>query len=139
MLVPHILWAGFGWFYRYEMYLVAIGVFLDFATLGRFILSVNKPDIWQYGWRTALVLVIVVFGSTFFDWRLEANRQAVTATTNIYEQQVQMARFLADYYPDEPVAINDIGAISYYTDARVIDLVGLAKGVQIASKTRYRR
>jgi hypothetical protein len=37
-----------------------------------------------------------------------------------------MAQFLNRYYPAGPVAVNDIGAVSYYNDFPLLDLYGLA-------------
>ncbi len=36
-----------------------------------------------------------------------------------------MAELLGQFYDGEPVALNDIGNVSYFTHARVVDLVGL--------------
>jgi hypothetical protein len=44
---------------------------------------------------------------------------------NIYEQQDQMARFVRTYFSGREVAINDLGAVGYYGEARVEDLLGL--------------
>jgi hypothetical protein len=51
---------------------------------------------------------------------------APTAVKNIHEQQGQLARFLADRPGGGAVALNDIGAVSYFTGARVVDVWGLA-------------
>ncbi|MBL7708382.1 MAG: hypothetical protein JNJ86_04890, partial [Chitinophagaceae bacterium] len=51
--------------------------------------------------------------------------KAKQACVNIYEQQYQVAQFLHKYYPETAVAANDIGAISFFTKAKVIDLWGL--------------
>jgi len=48
------------------------------------------------------------------------------ASRNIYEQQYQMGMFLQRYYPGRAVAVNDIGAVSYLADVRLLDLWGLA-------------
>ncbi len=45
---------------------------------------------------------------------------------NIYEQQVQMGRFLHRFYERATVAANDIGAINYFADIHCLDLFGLA-------------
>jgi hypothetical protein len=51
------------------------------------------------------------------DVPLEAN--------NIYEQQFQMHRFVNDFY-HAPVAVNDLGLVSYHNPNFVLDLAGLA-------------
>lgn len=44
---------------------------------------------------------------------------------NIYEQQVQSAKFLHQFYNNSKVVANDIGAICYYTDIHLLDIAGL--------------
>jgi hypothetical protein len=44
---------------------------------------------------------------------------------NIYEQQFQMHRFVNDYWK-APVAVNDLGLVSYHNPNFVLDLGGLA-------------
>ncbi|SDI54649.1 hypothetical protein [Chryseobacterium jejuense] len=45
---------------------------------------------------------------------------------NIYEQQVQSAKFLHQFYNTSKVVANDIGAISYFTNIHLLDIAGLA-------------
>jgi hypothetical protein len=47
------------------------------------------------------------------------------ATKNIYEQQIQMAQFLKKYKNHANIAANDIGAITYFTEIKLLDLAGL--------------
>ncbi len=49
----------------------------------------------------------------------------VFASNNIYEQHYQMHRFAVDYYK-APIAVNDLGLVSYQNDAYVLDFGGLA-------------
>jgi hypothetical protein len=49
------------------------------------------------------------------------------ASRNIYEQQYQMGMFLKRCYPGKAVAVNDICAVSYLADVRLVDLLGLAR------------
>jgi hypothetical protein len=45
----------------------------------------------------------------------------------VYTQQYQTAKFVYDYYYRDPVASNDLGAISFCAeDARIVDLAGLS-------------
>src|SRR6185436_5620763 len=57
---------------------------------------------------------------------VRAHLETPGAVANIYEQQIQMGRFLARFYPGQGVAANDIGAICFLADLRVLDLWGLA-------------
>jgi hypothetical protein len=47
------------------------------------------------------------------------------SSNNIYEQHYQMHRFVSDYYK-KPVAVNDLGYVSFNNNNYVLDLVGLA-------------
>lgn len=49
-----------------------------------------------------------------------------TASHNIYNQQVQMARFVHANYPGASIALNDIGAVNYWSDMDLTDFAGLA-------------
>lgn len=123
MVVGHALAGRFGWLGRYEVYLLVgtalIGVFLfqDFfrgalATRGR------RRLILFFG---AAACLVVVGGIPY------AGTTALTplAANNIYEQQFQMHRFVVDFYHG-PVAVNDIGEVSYHNPNFVLDLTGLA-------------
>jgi hypothetical protein len=113
------------WLFRYEAYLVAVGVLVSAAALfGRW-----EPPNAALGSWTGLQRAAVcglLFLSPLTDRAVRAAVIIPQATANIYEQQYQMGRFLRDYYAGQPVALNDIGAASYLSDAKVLDLVGLA-------------
>ena len=53
------------------------------------------------------------------------NADVPRSTTNIYQQQYQMGLFLAEFYPGQVVAANDVGAISFLADVKTLDLWGL--------------
>jgi len=46
------------------------------------------------------------------------------ASNNIYEQHYQLRKFVAEFYK-KPVAVNDVGYISYNNDTYIFDLWGL--------------
>ena len=52
--------------------------------------------------------------------------QAATAPHDIFIQQYQVASFLKGNYMGQVVMLNDVGTTSFYSGARVVDLVGLA-------------
>ncbi len=48
------------------------------------------------------------------------------ATQDIFLQQTQMAKFVSRYYPNGRIAVNDIGAVTYFNHIHLLDLFGLA-------------
>jgi len=76
--------------------------------------------------RTAVVAFAAAV-SLCLAWRaLQVTGIPVFATKNIRQQQMQIALYLRDNMAGRGVAANDIGAISYFSDVRLLDLVGLA-------------
>jgi hypothetical protein len=61
-------------------------------------------------------------------WRLPAGAHAYGwAVENINAMQVRLGRWVAAHTPpDTLIALNDVGALTYFGERRVIDLVGLA-------------
>ncbi len=122
--VLHLLLARIWMFFRYEAYLVLIGFYIMIIFLKDYIpiLKINLPEK-KYNKlfaRLALIGVIVMAGRGIASYI-----RVPYATVNIYEQQIQMGLFLNTYYNGQAVAANDIGAINYYSDATIIDLMGL--------------
>jgi len=114
----HLQYAKTGWFYRYEAYLVALGVLavtVALAGLGERV----RPRWLPAALLSAAALVAAVRG-------VRAHVETPGAVGNIYEQQVQMGRFLARFYSGQAVAANDVGAVDYLADLRMLDLWGLA-------------
>jgi hypothetical protein len=118
----HGAFASFGWFYRYEAYLIV---------LGSFHLGIMGLRYWQdNGWQGVKQHFIWVGLSALLLFNLplrgiNSMRNSVRAIYNIYEQQYQMGMFMKQYYAQQTVAANDIGAISYYGDLQTLDLWGL--------------
>lgn len=123
----HMQFAETGFFYRYEAYLVCLGVF---------VIGISLPDWWPKEFRiergerpiahyfplaliSCFVLIPFLLRGTVSLIRIPQ------ATTNIYEQQYQMGLFLKEFYEGETVAANDIGAINYLADIKCLDLIGL--------------
>lgn len=118
----HSMLASFGWFYRYEAYLIVLG-FLHLGKLGLQWLQENGlkeigKNAIQAGLFAVLLYSIPVRGLNSF-------RNSIRAIYNIYEQQYQMGNFFNQYYKGQTVAANDIGAISFMADLNTIDMWGL--------------
>jgi hypothetical protein len=71
-----------------------------------------------------LILITGCIFQAFISWNIHV--QTPRATTNIYEQQYQMASFLKRFYDNDRVALNDIGTSNYFTDIMCTDLWGLS-------------
>jgi len=52
--------------------------------------------------------------------------RVVTGSGYIYQQQFQMARVVMKSFPGGTIALNDIGAVNFYSEPRLLDLAGLA-------------
>jgi hypothetical protein len=108
----HLLIGPFGWWYRYEVYIVIFGalVFL------RLFLERVQPAFLLY------LLGAIALSSIY----LRALWETPSAAAGIYGQQYQMHRFVTDYYHGV-VAVNDLGEVSFrHGDGYVLDLFGLA-------------
>jgi len=120
----HSAFVKLEWFYRYEAYLMVLGV-LSLALLwssddgvrdrarslkenvgGRFVLAM-------------LALPLVVRA-------MSAVGETPLAMKNVFEQQYQMGLFFGQELGDAPIALNDIGAVSWLTAAPIVDVYGLA-------------
>lgn len=125
--ILHLQLASLGWFYRYEAYLLAGGLAFGTMAVAHFVeesggviaLAKRQPMRFALG-LSALALLAMPLQKR----AVQANDDTPTACANIYNQQGQSARFLAGF--DTPVAINDIGAVAWFGDEPIIDLVGLA-------------
>jgi len=123
----HLQFAKTGWFFRYEAYLVVLLILGILKSLSVFLrensLSLLKDgNLPKYG--AIALLVLVVLAPLMYRAGL-SHIQTVPATNNIYAKQYQMVRFVQDFYPRDEIVINDLGALSYYTDAKLFDLWGL--------------
>lgn len=126
--VLHTLLSRMGQLGRYESYLVVLTIF----TL--FVLLVECADVWSArvaGWLVACGVVALV------------PRAGVIAATNadavqsIFLQQYQMAQFFAKNYPETPIAVNDVGAVSYFRDGQMLDLFGLTSSTVLNMKLAH--
>ena len=125
--VLHLQFADTGWLYRYEAYLVALGILAVGVCAPPVLAAVRSAT--AEGGRLALVAAACLAGVLAYPLVERAVRAAVEtprAAKNIYDQQYQMGLFLRRFYPGAVVAVNDIGAVSYLADVHLLDLYGLA-------------
>ena len=128
-MLLHLQFVGQGWTFRHEGYLVALGVVVLAGAAGE--LAADEPERARpdpgRGWRMAMAISILLI-LLYPVGRRAASVLAKTpqASTNIYQQQYQMGLFLHRFYEGQSIAANDIGAISYLADLKLLDLAGLA-------------
>lgn len=129
-MVLHCSLAAIGWFYRYESYLLAIGV-VAVAPYARDCLQnlwnairTDRRGVERWIKMGGLAGLIALMPFPFYkQWK--SIETLVPAMRNTNSQQIQMGLFLQKYYTGEAVLANDIGAINYLADIRCLDVMGL--------------
>ncbi len=114
----HLLFANFGWLIRYEAYLVVLILFAiaPFAD-DLFREKTGKPVL--------KFLMIGLLLITFYMRFITMLKYQPIASKNIFDQQIQLADFVHQYYPESGIIANDIGAITYYNNIQLLDTYGL--------------
>ena len=111
-------------FERYLSYLYVSGVLslgVAFALLSRLLRS-------HWPFRAVVLgqgLVVLALGALLLPKFLFYFDKTPIACKNITDQQVQVARFVSMYACRKPVVLADIGAVGFYSESPVIDVVGL--------------
>jgi 4-amino-4-deoxy-L-arabinose transferase-like glycosyltransferase len=132
-LLLHGFFAGFGWLYRYEAYLLSLLYISLVITIAKNIDAIKyafKKKMPSFLSMTLILIAIFEIASRY----ISAHATIQVAGKNIYDQQIQMSRFLHTYYNESKVMANDIGAITYYTKIDLLDLVGLGSNSILKNK-----
>lgn len=127
----HLFGARTGWFTRYEAYLVFMALIAAGVAWRTLLPQANLKFDTSDNARAALVgvgllLLALVAFAPLLSRMNDGLFSLPAASKNIHDQQIQMARFIEKYYDGEPILINDLGAIAFYTKARPVDMAGLA-------------
>jgi hypothetical protein len=125
----HIQFCMVAKFFRYEAYLVALGIVVVVAQLADqlpeklFGTPANRSLVPKHVGGVLLAAFLI------YPCAVRAGAALVflpQASKNIYEQQYQMAGFVKRYYQGSTVALNDIGTVNFLADVHCLDLWGLA-------------
>lgn len=139
----HLAAGRYGWFGRYELYVLALAVAAPFFVwrreLGRLVAVTAPERAWPL--RLAALAVLAVPVPLMLVWAAphlsDVTRATPLAARNIYLQHYQMHRFSHDYFP-EPVAVADLGYVAFGARWPVLDLRGLgsepARRAQLAGR-----
>ncbi len=117
-VVAHIFAGHYGFFFRYEDYAMTLAFF------GIQICRDNREDVAQHQGSALLSCLLLVMSVFIAAPYAKAALLTPLAARNNYEQQYQMRRFVFDFFP-EPIAVNDLGLVSFGNDNYVLDLWGL--------------
>lgn len=122
--IMHLQCADVAWLFRYEAYLMAAGLAVLASLLAA---PARKVDLEVISWPGLAAIGAIVLAIVQPALRgLDAQTNTPLAAKNIFQQQCQMARFVQKYGAGSPVALNDIGAVSFYSNTPCLDLWGLA-------------
>jgi hypothetical protein len=109
-----ILLAGIGWLYRYEGWLMTLGLGLVVPQL--------RAGAVARGRRLLLGVLVLGPGA----WRAwQAWTCFVPAAVAIQAGDGALARMVAAHFPTARVAVHDVGYLAWSTDAPIFDLAGL--------------
>lgn len=114
------------WFYRYEAYLVALGMLSVTGLASLAVLPAGRPHRARKTFHPAVAPLAILLALPLGARALGALAATPKAVGNVYEQQVQLGRFFAKYYAGRPVAVNDLGAVAWIAPSPILDIVGLA-------------
>lgn len=118
IVAAHLAVGRFGWWQRYETYALILAMTaLPVVFPGRFRALATGKD-----WGA--LTIALLFAAMAFQRNVTTTLESAPASQNIYLQQYQMHRFAADHLR-APVAVNDLGWVSFENPAYVLDLWGL--------------
>lgn len=120
-MLLHSVFADLKSILRYEAYLIVAFAMLIIPRISNYFTHFKSA------YRKNLILNILIAGNIvlMFSKMAFAHKILMYGSKNIYEQQIQAAKFLRAHYNDAKVAANDIGALSYFTEIHLFDIVGL--------------
>jgi len=113
-------------FFRYDSYLFISFICFD-AIAVNYILK-SDPRIYNMILKplsSKLAVLVLLLTAVYFSYKKLYIDNTVTAIKNIYQQQIQMAGFINEYYSGRSIALNDIGAVNFYANIYCTDLIGL--------------
>ncbi len=116
----HYVFSPLYWAYRYDAYLVGFGILAAAVALA----ELRTPKALPRGAVPALLVLALVPAVADVREGLFP-RAEVEGMRGVYLEQYQTAQLIRRFYPDATVIVNDLGAVTYYTEARILDLVGL--------------
>ena len=125
----HMCFAQTGWFFRYEAYLVSIGIIVLWINLyPAFVSGSNAESNFsaikkKFPVISRIILAVLILSAC---GRSVSSFLVPQSSNNIYNQHYQMAAFVNTLPAGTTIAANDIGMLNFYTRNKIVDLWGLA-------------
>lgn len=126
----HAQFATFGALFRYESYLLPMGIVAVFAAAPP---HARDPARRRVAAAAAIVLTLVCARRA-----LAARDATLAAVALVQERYEPLGRFFAEQPPDGGVALAEIGVVAYSADVPLLDLGGLATRELTASEVAQR-
>jgi hypothetical protein len=128
----HYVFSPLYWVYRYDAYLVGFGIFVAAVVLAE--LRVRGAFARRFLPPLLVASLLVIVGDVSEGLFADAE---IAGMRNTYLEQYHTALFIRAYYPGAAVIVNDLGAVTYYTEARILDLAALGdvEPLQIMRRT----
>jgi hypothetical protein len=117
-IFAHLGFGQYDSFHRYEVYICALASVTLIWIVAQLL---PRLPVGNRSFTTVITGVTIGFVSLPY---LTAALQTPFASRGIYEQQHQLGRFAREFFP-RPVAVNDLGLVSWRNSNFVLDLWGL--------------
>ena len=130
----HMNFAKTGWLFRYEAYLMACGLLVTAV-----LLSEIPPHGTQSKFIaiTAMAAAAILCVKPFAERAVNGAVQTPQAMNDRYVEHIHLARFVAQYYDNSTIMVNDIGVLSFYTNVRILDIFGLGSMEPAVFRKRF--
>ncbi|KMQ71748.1 glycosyltransferase family 39 protein [Chryseobacterium koreense] len=111
--------------YRYENYVMISMLMIIVPILAAFFKKIKSERRKITVENTLMAFGVAgIFAASVYRFQY-MHHPSVIGSKNIYEQQVELSEFLRKNYRGEKIIANDIGAISYFSGVKLLDMVGL--------------
>lgn len=122
----HLQYASVGFFMRYEMYLVGFAIVANTVAASWLLqqsggaLGMTLKRLWA-----PVALLALLIGTPMIKRSFSGMKSYVQSGQDRWQIHIRPALFVKRYYNDSAVVVNDLGAMSFFTNAHVIDVYGL--------------
>jgi hypothetical protein len=121
----HVQFGRLGELYRYEGYLIVLGIVAVACALAR-----RVPVVWPQLallQRSAALMLAVLCLYPLVQREVRGSRNLVLESENAYYHGYQWGQFFQRYPPDGGLLLTDnLGAIAYFSDIPIVDTSGIA-------------